>query len=90
MSYEKDFKKALLSTPHCILGKKGINNKFIDHVNLLLKRYEIIKIRALKTVATKLNIKELANEVAKLTNSYLIDIRGKIFILSLYDIKKFN
>lgn len=90
MSYEKDFKKALLSTPHCILGKKGISNKFIDHVNLLLKRYKVIKIKALKTAATKSNIKELANEIAKLTSSYLIDIRGKIFILSLYDIKKFN
>ncbi|UCD00544.1 MAG: YhbY family RNA-binding protein [Promethearchaeota archaeon] len=90
MSYQKEFNKALLSQPHCILGKKGVNNKFIDHLNVLLKRYKTIKVKALKSVATKSNIKELAQEIAQLTNSSLIDIRGKIFILSLYDTKKKN
>jgi len=90
LSYRKEFKKALISQPHCILGKKGVSNKFIDHVNLLLKRYKIIKIKALKSGETNSNIKELANEISKLTNSYLLDVRGKIFILSLNNIKKFN
>jgi RNA-binding protein YhbY len=53
----------------------------------LLKRYKVIKIKALKTIATKLNIKELATKISKLTNSYLIDVRGKVFILSLKPIK---
>ncbi|MFX1310287.1 MAG: YhbY family RNA-binding protein [Promethearchaeota archaeon] len=90
MSYQKEFKKALLLQPHCILGKHGISDEFIGHVAKLLKRYKIIKVKALKSVATKLNIKELAQKISKLTNSYLLDIRGKIFILSLYDIRKPN
>lgn len=90
MSYQKEFKKALLSQPHCILGKHGVSNEFISHVTNLLKRYKIIKVKALKSVATKSNINKLAHQISKLTNSYLIDVRGKIFILTLYDIKKFN
>ncbi len=87
MDYKEEFKKTLISPPHCILGKKGISNKFIVHVILLLKRYKIIKVKALKTAANKSNIKEIAIEVSRETNSYLIDVRGRIFILSL---KKFE
>ena len=87
MDYKKEFKKTLISPPHCILGKKRISNKFIEHVILLLKRYKIIKVKALKTAANKSNIKEIAIEVSRETNSYLIDVRGRIFILSL---KKFE
>ncbi|MFX0005151.1 MAG: YhbY family RNA-binding protein [Promethearchaeota archaeon] len=83
MSYQKEFKQALLSQPHCILGKHGVSDEFVKHVTNLLKRYKIIKVKALKSVATKTNIKELAQKISKLTNSYLIDIRGRIFILSL-------
>jgi RNA-binding protein YhbY len=54
----------------------------------LLKRYKVIKIKALKTVATKSNIKELAQEIASATNSTILDVRGKMIILSLRSIKK--
>lgn len=90
MDYQKEFKNALSSQPNCILGKSGITNEFVNHVNKLLKRYKVIKIKALRSVATKSNIKELANKISELTNSYLIDVRGKIFILSLYDFNKFD
>lgn len=90
MDYQKEFKNALSSQPNCILGKSGITNEFVNHVNKLLKRYKVIKIKALRSVATKSNIKELANKISELTNSYLIDVRGKIFILSLHDFNKFN
>jgi RNA-binding protein YhbY len=86
MSYQKEFKQALLSQPHCILGKHGVSDEFVNHVTNLLKRYKIIKVKALKSVATNTNIKELAQKISNLTNSYLIDIRGRIFILSLYKI----
>ncbi|TKJ20280.1 MAG: RNA-binding protein [Promethearchaeota archaeon Loki_b32] len=90
MDYVKKFKNALSSQPNCILGKNGITNEFVNHVNKLLKRYKVIKIKALRSVATKSNVKELANKISNLTNSYLIDVRGKIFILSLHDFNKFN
>jgi len=90
MSYQKEFKKTMLSHPHCILGKQGVSDEFISHVTEQLRRFKIIKVKALKSVATKSNIKELAQKTSKLTNSYLIDIRGKIFILSLYNFTKFK
>lgn len=88
MDYQKEFKKALLSRPHSILGKRGISNEFIKHVMKLLKRYKVIKIKALKTVATKSNINTLANEIAAVTNSTILDVRGKMIILSLKSKKK--
>ncbi len=90
MDYQREFKNALLSQPHCILGKNGISNGFIEHVLKLLKRDKIIKIKALKSIATRSNINELANKISNLTNSNLLDVRGKIIILTNYDIKNFN
>ncbi|MFX1391529.1 MAG: YhbY family RNA-binding protein [Promethearchaeota archaeon] len=76
--------------PHCILGKKGITKEFVEHVNKLLKRYKIIKIKALKSIASKSNIKELANKIIEQTNSYLLDVRGKTMIISSSDINKYS
>ncbi len=90
MDYQKEFKKALLTQPHCILGKRGITKEFIQHVSKLLKRYKVIKIKTLKTFASQSNIKNIALETSKLTNSYLLDLRGKTFILSLEPIDKAN
>ncbi|HEA70757.1 hypothetical protein LCGC14_0474740 [marine sediment metagenome] len=90
MDYQEEFRKTLVTPPHCILGKNGITDEFIDHVIKLLKKYKVIKIKALKTIATRSNIKKLAIEISKLTNSHLLDLRGKSFILSLSPIKKFN
>ncbi len=88
MDYQKEFKKTLISQPDCIIGKNGITDEFVNHVNKLLKRYKIIKVKALKSIALKLNISELANKISQLTSSHLIDVRGKIFILSLVKLDK--
>jgi len=91
MDYQKEFKRVLhTKTPHCFLGKYGITEDFIQHVTKLLKRYKVIKIKALKTSAVKSNIKEIASEIAKLTDSHLLDLRGRIFIISLNPIKGNN
>ena len=90
MDYRLQFKNVLLSQPNCILGKNGISQKFIKHVIKLLKRDKIIKIKVLRSIATKINIRELANEISKSTNSNLLDIRGKTVILTIYNIENFN
>ena len=87
MDYQNEYKKALLSKPHCILGKKGISEEFKIHVANLLKRYKVIKVKALKTIATRSNIKDLADKISNLTDSHILDVRGRIIILSLYPIK---
>jgi RNA-binding protein YhbY len=76
----------LLADPHAILGKNGITDEFIKHIMKLLKRYRIIKIKALKSVATKSNIKQIAKQVSEATQSYLLDVRGKTFIISKHEI----
>ncbi len=86
MDYQDKFKQVLLASPHCNLGKKGITDEFIEHVLKLLKRYKIIKVKALKTVASKSNIREMAKEISELTNSRVLDVRGKMIILGKYKI----
>jgi RNA-binding protein YhbY len=88
MDYTEEFKRVLLSEPHEILGKKGITQEFINHTIKLLKRYKTIKIKALKSIANKSNIKELASQIAKLTESNLLDVRGFTFIITKYAINK--
>ena len=88
MSHQNEFKKVLLSPPHATIGKKGLTEEFILHTQHLLKKYKIIKIKMLKSIATKTNISEIAEQLIKSTNSYLLDIRGKTIIISLKDIKK--
>ncbi|MHA1297118.1 MAG: YhbY family RNA-binding protein [Promethearchaeota archaeon] len=87
MDYKEKFKEVLLSSPHCILGKNGITEQFITHVTQLLKQHKIIKIKALKSIANRNNIKELASEIARRTDSYLLDVRGKKIIISKINIK---
>ncbi|MBA7522984.1 hypothetical protein ES705_15106 [subsurface metagenome] len=87
---QDEFKKVLLSQPHCTLGKKGITDEFNVHVRQLLKRYKIIKIKMLKSIATKSNIKSIADQISQATDSYVLDVRGKTIIVSKHQIKKKN
>ena len=89
MLNNEDFKSVLIKSHHAVVGKKGIinNEGFINHISKLLKKYKIIKIKALRSVATKSNIVELANSISEATNAYLLDVRGRTFIISKYPIK---
>ncbi|MFX1316536.1 MAG: YhbY family RNA-binding protein, partial [Promethearchaeota archaeon] len=78
----EEFKRVLLSDPHCILGKKGISEEFIQYIHQLLRKNKIIKIKALRSIANKSNINELAKIIVEKTNSYLLDVRGNIIIIS--------
>lgn len=88
MGNYQDFKEVLLGDPHCILGKNGLTTEFLDHVSSLLKRYKIVKIKALKSIANKTNIKDIAQQITLKTGSHLNDIRGKTFIISKDQIEK--
>ena len=82
MDYQDEYKRALLSPPHCNLGKKGISEEFVTHVSKLLKKYKIVKIKVLKSAITKSNVKDLAEQISKETNSHLIEIRGRTVIIT--------
>ena len=88
MSNQDQFKKVQLSSPHAILGKKGLTEDFLAHVQKLLKRYKTIKIKVLKSVATKSNITSFADKISQVTNSYVLDVRGKMIVISVHELKK--
>ena len=90
MSQQNEFKKVLLSPPHATLGKNGLTEEFILHTQHLLKKYKTIKIKMLKSIATKANIQSIAEQISTSTNSYLLDIRGKTIIISKKKISKGN
>jgi RNA-binding protein len=82
MDYQDKYKRALLSPPHCNLGKKGISEEFVTHVSKLLKKYKIVKIKVLKSAISQSNVKDLAEQISKETNSHLIEIRGRTIIIT--------
>jgi RNA-binding protein YhbY len=82
MDYQDEYKKALLSQPHCNLGKKGVSDDFVTHVAKLLKKYKVIKIKVLKSATIQSNLKELSEQIVNATNSHLLDIRGKTILIS--------
>jgi len=90
MSQQEEFRKVLLSSPHAICGKQGLTDEFLAHVQRLLKRYKIIKIKILKSVANKSNIKNIADQISQATDSHVLDVRGKTIIVSKHQIKKKN
>ncbi|TXT62707.1 MAG: CRS1 / YhbY (CRM) domain protein [Promethearchaeota archaeon] len=89
MDYKSLFRDVLLNKPHCILGKKGVDNNkgFFDHIQTLLKQHKIIKIKLLKTALHGNTIKELATLIAEKSNANLLDLRGRMLILSKKNIK---
>jgi RNA-binding protein YhbY len=87
MSHQDEFKKVLLSPPHAICGRRGLTDEFLTHVQRLLKRYKIIKIKILKSIATGSNIRNIADQISRATDSYVLDIRGKTIIVSNHQIE---
>ncbi|TXT54270.1 MAG: CRS1 / YhbY (CRM) domain protein [Promethearchaeota archaeon] len=81
---EKKKKEVLLNPPSVILGKKGITHDFLDHLRKILKREKMVKVKALKSAVVGTKIDALAQEIAQRTNTSLIDLRGRTFILSKY------
>lgn len=62
------------------IGKKGLTETIIMEVEKILRRDKATKIKCLNSVPSEA-IKAIADNIAKLTNSKVIEIRGKTFIL---------
>jgi RNA-binding protein len=82
MDYSEEYKRVLLGKPHCILGKEGIKEDFIEYVKKILKAHKIIKIKALKSITGKYPIKLIAIKISQATDTNILDIRGRKIILS--------
>lgn len=64
------------------IGKKGITENIIHEIENVLKRDKIIKIKCLQVVPSE-SVEDIAENISKLTNSRIVEIRGKTIILAL-------
>ncbi len=66
-----------------IIGKNGITPGVLGEIKRRLKEQGVVKVKILKSGirATSLGRREIAKKVADLTNSVLLEIRGRTFIL---------
>jgi len=69
--------------PKAWIGKKGLEEGVINEINTQLKKDGILKVEIRKgaLIATRMDRKQIAEKVAELTDSELIEVRGKRFIL---------
>lgn len=69
--------------PKAWVGKRGLDASVIEEINTQLKKDGILKVEIRKgaLIATQMDRKAIAEKVAELTDSELIDVRGKRFIL---------
>ncbi len=69
--------------PRAWIGKKGLEDSVIGEINTQLKKDGILKVEIRKgaLISTEMEREEIAEKVAELTDSELIDVRGKRFIL---------
>ena len=68
--------------PTIQIGKRGITETLLSEIKSQLKKREFIKVKVLKSAKKDAKCKDIADEIAKLTNSKIVDIRGNTFILS--------
>lgn len=66
--------------PKIRIGKNGITEGIVQEVSMILKRDKIVKIKCLRAVPN-IATKAIAENIAKLTKSTIVDVRGKTFIL---------
>ncbi|GAB6101494.1 YhbY family RNA-binding protein [Thermococcus atlanticus] len=69
--------------PKAWIGKRGLDESVINEINTQLKKDGILKVEIRKgaLISTEMERKEIAEKVAELTDSELVDVRGKRFIL---------
>ena len=77
----KEFRIRMQGPTDVQIGKAGLTSQIINQITTLLKRYRLVKIRALRNVPPELAINQLAEESAKATMSQIGIIRGRCFLL---------
>ncbi len=64
------------------VGKNGVTDNLIAEIKIQLKKKKKLRIKILRSAMTERDRKEIAAEVADLTRSRLLQLRGNTFILS--------
>lgn len=69
--------------PSVRIGKHGLHDGLINEIKRRLKEEKVIKIRVLKSYLSNVkgDIRNIAEEVAKLVAADLVTVRGHVFVL---------
>jgi RNA-binding protein len=86
MSTGKRFKRRLIrkmssEKPTIWIGRLGVTDALIEEVSKQLDVRKVVKLKVLKSALSERRVEDLADEVARRTNSRLIEIRGHTFVL---------
>lgn len=73
--------EATLEKPTLRIGKKGATDLLVREVDRQLDKKESVKVKVLKTALTDEDIHEIAQKVARETDSEIIHLRGHTFTL---------
>lgn len=74
------FNQVLHGKPHIHIGKLGITDSIVDEIKKQYKKRKIIKVKFLNK-GTFSDYREATEFLAKITDSKVLDIRGKTCIL---------
>ncbi len=85
MPKEERVKRVIHEEPHVRIGKAGITEGVLGEIKRQLESLKVIKVRVLRSYlrASGRKTKEIAEEVAKLVNAEVADVRGHTFVLKL-------
>ncbi len=75
-------KEVMLGPIHAQIGKNGLTEGVVAQLHELLKKERMIKVSVLKALAEEKSPSEVALEAEKQTKSFLVEVRGRTFILS--------
>lgn len=67
---------------HAQIGKNGVTDGIIDEIRSLVKRHNMIKVSVQKILAEDRTPSEIALEVESRAGCFLVEVRGRTFILS--------
>ena len=76
------FAQVLQGPIHAQIGKNGITEGVVEDLRTLTKRKGMIKVSVLKALAEIQTPSEVALEVERLTGCFLVEVRGRTFVLS--------
>ena len=82
MNMKELYEQVRESNPLVFIGKEKLNESVINHVNEMLKKKKIIKLKFQKSVKDKDEMYEIIMELSLKTKSFCLDHRGRAFILS--------
>ncbi|OLS14808.1 MAG: hypothetical protein RBG13Loki_1567 [Promethearchaeota archaeon CR_4] len=79
----EDLLKEVLQGPiHAQIGKNGLTDGVLTQVQELVKKHGMIKVSVLKALAEEKSPSEVALELEQRTKCFLVEVRGRTFILS--------